>query len=436
MKNARLIYINNIRSLVIILVVAMHSSVCYSGIGGWYYKEGIMESLGLGELVVFAFLQSYTQAWFLGILFFISGSFAAAALAKKGRAAFLRERFFRLGLPLLAYMFIVAPFIYFVLMRNIASNEPAAKGGLAVSYARYLLDFAWLGETGPLWFNEALLLFCLVFALFHRRNQIPRPSGRGMLLFRGSCTQGFNTFLTALKGGVLNPFGTNKAQAKSAMPQTPSAMPGKEAIFLIILGTGIAAFLIRLIFPIGTGVLNLQFSFFASYIVLFALGVRAGENDWLPQITGGPNDPMKTAAGTGRFWFIAALALGIPLWFIIMISGGALEGTILVYGGPYWQSAAYALWESFTAIAFSLGLLWFFYRRANRENALTRFIAANAFGVYMLHPPVLIGLSLLFRFWEASAAVKFMAITPLAIAGSLGLSALFRLLPPVRAILK
>jgi hypothetical protein len=24
------------------------------------------------------------------------------------------------------------------------------------------------------------------------------------------CTQGFNTFLTALKGGVLNPFGTNK----------------------------------------------------------------------------------------------------------------------------------------------------------------------------------------------------------------------------------
>jgi hypothetical protein len=25
------------------------------------------------------------------------------------------------------------------------------------------------------------------------------------------CTQGFNTFLTALKGGVLNPFGTNKS---------------------------------------------------------------------------------------------------------------------------------------------------------------------------------------------------------------------------------
>jgi O-antigen/teichoic acid export membrane protein len=42
-------------------------------------------------------------------------------------------------------------------------------------------------------------------------NQQPRPEGRGMLFFRGGCTQGFNTFLTALKGGILNPFGTNKS---------------------------------------------------------------------------------------------------------------------------------------------------------------------------------------------------------------------------------
>ena len=43
-------------------------------------------------------------------------------------------------------------------------------------------------------------------------NQIPRPEGRGMLFSRCGCTQGFNIFLTALKGGVLNPFGTNKKQ--------------------------------------------------------------------------------------------------------------------------------------------------------------------------------------------------------------------------------
>jgi hypothetical protein len=53
-------------------------------------------------------------------------------------------------------------------------------------------------------------------------NQQPRPEGRGMLFSCGGCTQGFNTFLTALKlprrkagSWVLNPFGTNK---KSAIP--------------------------------------------------------------------------------------------------------------------------------------------------------------------------------------------------------------------------
>jgi hypothetical protein len=35
-----------------------------------------------------------------------------------------------------------------------------------------------------------------------------------MLFSKGGCTQGFNTFLTALKGGVLNPFGTNKERIR------------------------------------------------------------------------------------------------------------------------------------------------------------------------------------------------------------------------------
>jgi AraC-like DNA-binding protein len=48
-----------------------------------------------------------------------------------------------------------------------------------------------------------------------KMNQQPRPEvepavRRGMLFSRGGCTQGFNTFKNALKGEVLNPFGTNK----------------------------------------------------------------------------------------------------------------------------------------------------------------------------------------------------------------------------------
>jgi hypothetical protein len=33
---------------------------------------------------------------------------------------------------------------------------------------------------------------------FMKRNQQPRPEGRGMLFSKGGCTQGFNTFLIAM----------------------------------------------------------------------------------------------------------------------------------------------------------------------------------------------------------------------------------------------
>jgi surface polysaccharide O-acyltransferase-like enzyme len=390
MKIVRFPYIDNIRSLVILLVVAMHASVCYSGIGGWYYKEGTMETLGTVELVLFAFLQSYTQAWFLGILFFISAYFAAAGFAKKGRTAFVKERLFRLGIPLLIYMFVIAPFIRFTLLEKIAGSGQVAN---PAAYIRYLLQFEWFGETGPLWFNEALIVFCLAYAL--------------------------------LKGKTL---------AGKRDPVRATSGPTTAAVLFIIVGTAAAAFFIRLVFPVGTDVFNLQFSFFASYIALFVLGVRAGEDGWLDKITGPSAE--TNISGTGRLWFIAALAVGVPLWFVIMIAGGALNGTLLIYGGFYWQSAAYALWESFTAIAFSFGLLWLFKKFCNTENVLSRFVAANAFGVYMLHPPVLIGISHLLRFWKAAPAFKFLVVTPLAIAASLGVSALVRLVPAAKKFIR
>jgi hypothetical protein len=35
---------------------------------------------------------------------------------------------------------------------------------------------------------------------------------RGMLFSQSGCSRGFDTFLNTLKGGVLNPLGTNKKQ--------------------------------------------------------------------------------------------------------------------------------------------------------------------------------------------------------------------------------
>jgi uncharacterized membrane protein YcgQ (UPF0703/DUF1980 family) len=67
-----------------------------------------------------------------------------------------------------------------------------------------------------------------------KTNQQPRPEGQGILFSRSGCTRRFNTFLTALKGGVLNPLGTNKNGLYRAL----SAQSIFSALLLIAVLTG------------------------------------------------------------------------------------------------------------------------------------------------------------------------------------------------------
>jgi len=374
MAQTRLAYLDNLRFLVIILVITMHSAVTYSGFGSWYYVEGAPEKLNVFEMVIFGFLQSFLQAWFMGILFFISAFFAAKSLSKYGSLKFFKERLFRLGLPLLIYMLFIDPSIsYFILGQQ--SDNP-----IWHDYINYLLSLDWLSSSGPLWFALALLIFCTFYIVI--RKFIPKQ-------------------------------------------KTISVIQTKNIIVVIAL-TGIAAFLIRLVFPIGSAVLNLQFSYFASYITLFVFGIMAGENDLLDSISEREN--IK--------WMILSLVIGIPLWGIIMVFGGTLEGNFNFNGGFNWQSFAFALWESFTAIGFSIGLTAFFREKLNSGNAFSGLLTENAFGMYFFHAPILIAVSLLLKNWAAGALIKFITVMILAAIGSFAFSLAIRKIKPAGILLK
>ncbi len=375
----RLGYLDNLRSFVIFLVVVMHSNVTYSGIGSWYYTEGNPASLDTVSRILFALYGSFTQAWFMGILFFLAAFFAARSLAKRGPAAFAKERLFRLGVPLLIYMFVIDPFIGYFIMNygNIREHSNVLR-----FYLDYLGSFRWIGSTGPLWFVEALLLFSLFYAAWRA---VRRPA------------------------------------------KTPGEPPRVMTVILIIVATGLGAFSIRLFQPIGTSVANLQLCFFASYIALFLLGLHAGERRWLE------NFPEKQ----GLTWFTVVLGAGLVLWNVIMIGGGAARGEILFTGGLNWQSFVYAFWEAFVAIGFSLGMIAFFRKYLNVDNRFTRLLGANSFAIYMFHAPILITISLLVRPWHGAPLLKHVAVAPLAFAITLAFSFLIvRRIPGLRAVLK
>ncbi|MFP3040891.1 acyltransferase [Treponema primitia] len=377
-ENMRFRYLDNIRSFVIILVIFMHSSVTYSGIGGWYYKEGLQENLNIIEMAIFGILQSFTQAWFMGILFFVSAFLASRSLNKRGTITFIKERLFRLGIPLLFYMLVIAPFIYFILLKK----ENITWSYLLNNYKDYLSSFTWVGSTGPLWFVEVLLLFCIIYAL-------ARP------LF----------------------FKTGKARL--------NWLKTKSIVYIILL-TGVIAFIIRLWFPIGSKILNLQFSFFSSYIMLFILGIITGEKNLFEYISDEKN--IK--------WFKIVLFLGIPLWLIIMILGGALKGEMLIYGGLYWQSFAYAIWESFVAIGFSIGIISFFKKYIYADNEFTKLLAEKAFSIYVFHAPFLITISLLLKKWTIGPLIKSLAAASMTFIICLIFSIAIHKIKPVRILLK
>jgi peptidoglycan/LPS O-acetylase OafA/YrhL len=101
----RLAFVDNIRWTMILLVLSMHASDTYSPFGSWYYTD--RGDMGFGTILAFGIYQTFLQAFFMALLFFIAGYFSAPAFDRKGLGRFGRDRLLRLGVPTLLYMLVI-----------------------------------------------------------------------------------------------------------------------------------------------------------------------------------------------------------------------------------------------------------------------------------------------------------------------------------------
>ncbi len=374
----RVFFIDNLRWTMIILVVSMHAAVTYSGVGRWYYLEQPLPSLPIR--VVFATYQSFLQAFFMGLLFFIAGYFVPGSFDKKGASVFLRDRAIRLGLPSLLYMLVIGPLTEYYVAQSWA---PDRKSSFVSEWVAYFASGRIFSGSGPLWFCLALLIFCAAYC----------------------CIRVMSDYRVAAR----------------------LRFPGNRQIVALIGVMAVATFLVRIAQPMGTAVFNMQLCFFSQYILLFCAGILTYRNDWL---TGMPSSP-------GTRWLAASLIGGLILWCIIIPLSGVLKGNAApLNGGFSWQSAAMSVWESFVCVGVCLGLLTIFRERFNTRSLLTQFLSENAFAVYVIHPPVLIGFSRAFRQLVMPSLLKFLLLTAFSIVGSFLLSALVvRRIPGLKKIL-
>ena len=156
----RLLYLDNLKVCLTVLVIFHHAGQAYGDGGAWAYTPS-----NPAEVMPWIWhFFSVNAAFFMGLFFLISGYFVPASYDKQGASLFVQKKLIRLGIPLLVM------------------------GGLLSVLSGKL-------EIGHMWYIESLLVLCLIYALI--RHTIPhyqlsmvncqlfKPTIIGLLIFGG-----------------------------------------------------------------------------------------------------------------------------------------------------------------------------------------------------------------------------------------------------------
>jgi hypothetical protein len=363
---SRLAYLDAIKVLLVVGVIAMHSAITYGLDGSWYLES--YEEMPGGVVTAITILLGTGWLFGLGLFFLIAGRLTSPSLDRKGPSRFVKDRLVRLGVPLVAYTLLVSPGLEYVSYRE---ND-----GGTEAFWPFAREQVWHLAPGPTWFLEALLAFSL-----------------GYVLLR-----------------VLWP---------ETRPPSRRPLRGRE-IAGVALAIGAGAFLVHLLFPIGSEQIHLQLAMFPQYVILFSLGAAAGRRGWLETLT------PELQRRCGQAGLTAAL-----LFPFVLLAGGFFDGGDAAEdrfaGGLHWQAAAGALLEGVLATCLCLWAVSHFRRQEARyDRPLVRRMAPSAYGAFVVHPPILVGLAFALAPLPLPATLKFVLLLSGGAAGSFGLVALGR----------
>jgi peptidoglycan/LPS O-acetylase OafA/YrhL len=367
-------YIDRLRSVMTALVILHHTAITYGAPGGWFWTE--LKPSGSAASLLLTLFVSTNQAYFMGFFFLLAGYFTPASLERKDYGRFICDRFLRLGLPLLAFGLFLGPLTVGIV--TFAEGDGFMAG----------INHLWRHKqfiNGPLWFAQALLIFSLAYCLW--RAAIGSP----LAVFQ----------------------------------RTPRPVPGYLRWLASAIGVGAGALAIRQFVPVGKNVFGLQLGYFASYIFLFAVGIAAWRYDWLRQLC------------LRRVWpWIVTLAIAWPAMPVGIAIARAVNSSSKAdfTGGFSWASILYAFWEPFVAWGLIAAWLLGFRKWMNGPSGFWSWLNRRAYAVYIVHPPVLVGIALLLHGWAAPALVKFGVVGALACAGTWLLSDPLVRLPGVRSV--
>lgn len=154
MNRERKPYIDNIRSITVIIVMIYHAFYIFNGVGvlgGFPVEKGIL---------IFDSFCTFVYPWFMVLLFVISGMCAKYSLEKRGSKEFIKERACKLLIPSTVGVLV---FHWIVGYINIKTG-----GGLGYIPDFLVYPISVLSGSGPLWFAHLVFLYSLIIAWIKR----------------------------------------------------------------------------------------------------------------------------------------------------------------------------------------------------------------------------------------------------------------------------
>lgn len=365
-RPTRILYIDNLRVFLTVLVVAHHSAAAHGNLQlwpNWQQPASSSAALPLDLLLL------VNQTFFMGFFFLLSGYFVPGAADRRGPGTFAVERLKRLGIPFLGFVVLLRPLFALPIYLD---QPPATRPSFAVYYVT-----SW--QIGPAWFLEVLLIFSLAFAL-SRHLRGPAEPARSRPLRRRDVLA-----------------------------------------FALVLAAATYAW--RILVPLGTyePVLGLPSpAYLPQYLLLFATGVAAYRRSWFTTL------PRES----GRFGALLVAGSFVPM----ALGGyrGLVDSDDLTGGSPV--HLALALWESLFAVGVILVLLRVFERFVAGSSRFSRYLADNAFAVYLVHAPVIVGVVAVLHPLDAAPVPKFLLTLVLAAVASWAVSGALRRVRAVRAV--
>jgi glucans biosynthesis protein C len=372
--------LSNLRALVIVVVVAVHSVLAYldfatapSGqLNDPPYRWLVTPIVDNHRWIGFDLFCAWQDVYLMSLLFFLSGCFVWRSLERKGTWGFLRDRLIRIGLPLaFAVAFLMPLALFPVYLRT----------GAAPSLSGYWRAWRSLPfwPCGPQWFLGVLLSFNVLAAMMHR----------------------FAPAVRLWLGALSNWMGENP--------------------FLFVVGVTVASTIVyvplALFFTpwswISFGPFSFQLSRPIHYAVYFFAGLGAGAAG----LSDGVLETDGALAKRWAFWLVAALisfATWIALTALIVPNGTNASLSIQIL-----DDIAFAV-SCASSCFFLLALFLRFGRyRAWWSDSLSE----HAYGIYVVHYVFVVWAQYMLLDAEFAAFIKGAIVFALALGASWLLSA-------------